>query len=142
MKNIKIKPIITLNITILILSLSCITAKKTTNSNVTIKVIEDSEYWDKVNPIMFIDTLRKYPGEIFSIDSFPKENWYDKKYITLLEKMFNDIGSNSNDKCAGVISGYISIRPIYKNTSVANQINYLIKGMQQKKYPPTLSSFN
>jgi len=116
---------------------SCSSNKKASLIVTNIYDIDSITYWQKVSPIMFMDTLKKHPFRIFVITVSPQENWYDQKYVEQLKHFSKD-----RSLCAAVISSKLNMRPVYKRTTVSQQREYLIKGINEKRYPPTLSSIH
>jgi hypothetical protein len=121
---------------LLIAICGCKVKEKSSNSKITfVHKIDNQQYWDNVTPKMFIDTLIKYPGDVFAIGSPPRNEWYDLNYLQLLNQYVDD-----KRMCAAVTSLYLNKVPRYKRTNVSFQSKYLIKGIKEKRYPPTLSS--
>jgi hypothetical protein len=112
----------------------CATSQNSFKSTTIVNVIDDLSYWKRTSPVAFIDTLKLHPGEIFAIQIEPDINWYEEVQIPFLEDKLGD-----KSLCAAVVSAYISERPLYKKTTISDQAKFLIKGIKEKKYPPTLS---
>ena len=95
--------------------------------------INDSNYWHKVDPIKFLDTLICY-GEnyIFRIEVTPPNDWYNPISIQKLNEY-----ENNNFFSASVITflaeefGDITCG----STTISQEAKYLIEGIKRKKYP-------
>ncbi len=92
--------------------------------------IEDESYWNKVTPVMFIDTLIAHPQEVYIIKTISQEDWYNPNYIVELNKKIND-----NRICAFVMSSYSNQLYKYQYTTVSQQAKNLINGIKHKRYP-------
>jgi len=105
------------------------------SQNLNVHIISDSVYWNKVTPIDFLDTLKKYPSELFLIEVEPKVNWYKNEYIIVLKSYYR-----CKKKCGGVASYYISKKITFVNTTIGHQARYIVESFNYKRFPHSMSS--
>ncbi|MBF0363730.1 MAG: hypothetical protein HQK49_22110 [Oligoflexia bacterium] len=95
-------------------------------------IVFSSKELSKITPIQFLEYLRIHCCEMVTVLVAPKI-WISKQDIKLLKKYINDKRPASS-----------VYNPLSSNTcgpsTVGREALYLIKGFQQKKYPPDLCS--
>jgi len=90
---------------------------------------DKTHYWKLVNPLMFLDTLKKHPYCIFNLSEVAPNYWYDTTFISDLKKYVND-----TTECGRVMLVYES--QIYsQNSTIGVEAEKIIIGIRKKRYP-------
>jgi hypothetical protein len=102
-------------------------------------VILNKDYWERTNPISFLDTLKKHSGtHVFQVLQGPDSAWFDSTMIPELQ-----IRAKDSSPSAFVYSVYESnSHPGIMRSTVGCQASYLLRSYQFHKYPMTLCSFH
>src|SRR5690606_13944833 len=101
--------------------------------------IVGEQYWELVSPVTFIDTLKKYRGEIIVVYAYPPDHWYNDEYIDQIHSKIKNM--NIKNSATVMRAGtYWVIQssggfPIYKKSTLEEQALHIIDGIKDKKYP-------
>ena len=120
-----------------ILTCSCKLLEHNKSTTLRVNFVEDeqlggnSKYFETITPIMFLDTLKKYPNEVFVFGTINNKNWYDTNLISTLTLKLTD-----HTLCGLVESSYNSKLYSYRKTTISEQARLLIEGINNRQYPP------
>ncbi len=91
--------------------------------------------WSKVNPIDFLNILKKHPDKPFTIENYPPQGWIKGEHVNKLIELID-----SQEPAASVVSIISSYYPFNQTSTVGNEAMFLIEGFKAGQYPPTLCS--
>lgn len=93
--------------------------------------VEDSTFWDKNNPMDFIDLLKCKKWNIIIVLTKPNKDWFDTAYINQLQYYSTD-----SSHCPQIRSGSDEYGRFAKTSSslIYKEVEYITECMRQKRF--------
>jgi len=91
--------------------------------------------WSKIDPLNFLNLLKKHPEKPYTIVNYPPQDWIKEKHVSKLILMIN-----SKEPASPVVAVISSYYPFNQTSTVGNEAMFLIEGFKIGRYPPSLCS--
>lgn len=115
------------------ISLNHLLSQKQNNDQTEIEFKQTN--WSKIDPITFLNILKKHPENPYTIANPAPQDWIKEKHIKKLILLIN-----SKIPASPVVSVISSYYPFNQTSTIGNEAMFLIEGFKTGHYPPSLCS--